>query len=518
MFEKRLLYLTDTHLNAYHAHNGDLELEAVFEMDKEGRIEFSAYLKRHDRSLFYLLTDILKEEFHQENIPPVFVWDRQALLSRKRSQLFRDTSLSLSLSLGRESEGRKDEKILFAALTDKEKFQPWLQVLIETNIQLVGIYSAALLAPLLLKKIGEKHDRCLLITLHQTGVRQSYLENGRIRFSRLIATHDEDPIKIAQLCANEASKIQQYLDSLRLLPRDQALQTQIIAPSSQRTSFISHCIDNDKLHFKIIDQNTVGERIGLQTAPKGTQGEALFLFLLSKAQPREQFAQAMHRQMYQVGQMRVALLATSSAILVGCLLFSLWRTVEVYNLKNATALAQQHTHHDAQRYIQMTRTFPSLPTSIDIFKATVTHYNEIAQRSINPLPLFVAVSKSLNALPQLNLEQIEWKLSDTSDNTQATGIPRTHSLRDNAVLYQVITLTGEVTKTQNNDPRFTLTTVNQFIESLTRNTGGQVTALKMPFDIALSKRLSTGEVEKISDLPRFSIRIVKKQDLKNTKP
>src|SRR5512140_239491 len=129
------------------------------------------------------MVDVVEEDYHQDIIPYLGRSDRRQLLERKLAQRYRDTSLTLSMSLGFEQGERRNEKILYASFSNTQQFQPWLSALEQNECRLAGVYSTALLAPALIKSAGLKLPRCLLVSVQQTGLRQSYVEDGKISFS-----------------------------------------------------------------------------------------------------------------------------------------------------------------------------------------------------------------------------------------------------------------------------------------------------------------------------------------------
>jgi len=103
VLSKCLLYFTAHQVTAYRWNRGDLLKLAVFEAGENGVAEFSKYVGGASGSLFYVLGDVVEEDFFQENIPYVRGADRRALLARKLAQRYRDASLALPLSLGSET-------------------------------------------------------------------------------------------------------------------------------------------------------------------------------------------------------------------------------------------------------------------------------------------------------------------------------------------------------------------------------------------------------------------------------
>src|SRR5262249_29523359 len=146
MPDKRLFYFTSQRVAAYSWKKGELRAEAAFRPGDDGVAEFSKYVAEAPGSLFYVLADVVEEDFFQENIPYVRGRDRRALLARKLAQRYRDTSLAMPLSLGTELHGgRREERILYTSFTNTQQFQPWLAALRSNEARVVGVFSVALL-------------------------------------------------------------------------------------------------------------------------------------------------------------------------------------------------------------------------------------------------------------------------------------------------------------------------------------------------------------------------------------
>ena len=109
MPSKRLIYFTSQRVTAFLWEKSELRKEAAFDVNPEGVAEFSKHLARTPESLFYVLADLVEEDFFQENIPYVRGRDRRALLSRKLAQRYRDTSLAIPISLGSEAHAGRRE-------------------------------------------------------------------------------------------------------------------------------------------------------------------------------------------------------------------------------------------------------------------------------------------------------------------------------------------------------------------------------------------------------------------------
>jgi hypothetical protein len=285
MYARRLIYLSAHQITAFSWQAGVLSDEGSFEATEAGKQRFANYLAHHSKSIFSILANVSDESFHIEMIPFLRGADRSAIIARKLGQLFFNATLTTSISLGHEKSRRKNERIMLAALTNNELFAPWLDSLARAGAALAGIYSLPLLGPLLLRKLGVSDERCLLLTVQDQSIRQSYLEKGELHFSRLVPLPNSGIGGIAQTFAAEARKLQQYLVSQRVMGRQQPIKAYLLAHASARQAVEDSCVDSESLSFAIFDVEDCAHRCGLKALPPDTRCEALFLHLLATAPP-----------------------------------------------------------------------------------------------------------------------------------------------------------------------------------------------------------------------------------------
>src|SRR5439155_805630 len=88
---------------------------------------------------------------------------------------------------------RRNERLLLASFTNTQQLAPWLDALEEAGTKLTGVYSVPLLAPALARKLGAKAGRAFVVTINRAGLRQCFIEAGRLRFARLERTVDMVP-------------------------------------------------------------------------------------------------------------------------------------------------------------------------------------------------------------------------------------------------------------------------------------------------------------------------------------
>lgn len=312
-----LLHLEAQRLSAFHWRRGQLQAGNVFAANADGLARFAEFLDQHRQHCFHLLADLADEACVIETIPRLRGADRQALLERKLAQHFPGSELTMAVSLGRDSTNRHSEKLLLTAFTRPEQFAPWLTCLDQAEVALAGIYSIAQLSGRLLEKLGQPGHRGLLLSLSRDSIRESYLRDGQVIFSRRAALNDHTGVGLASACADQASQLRHYLIGQRLLDRGEPLPVCIIAPPQAVTDSENACRNSPELGFTIFDSPAVARRLKLKNMPTGDDDTPLFLHLLAESAPRQQFAGAARRRLFRLRQMGRCLLGLSFAILLG---------------------------------------------------------------------------------------------------------------------------------------------------------------------------------------------------------
>ncbi len=501
MPQKRLLYLDANQLSAWFWHGGSLKEEGSFPQGEDGIAAFTDYLARHRHSLFYLLADLAEEGFQIEVLPYTQGADRAALLTRKLGQYFYGSPLATAVSYGRETEGRRDEKFLFTALTQPKLAEPWLAALRSAEAQLAGVYSLPLIGTAAIGKLAPGHKHCLLITLTRGGIRQSFYENGQLRFSRLTSMTATAPGEVAASCAAEATRIYQYLVGQRLLARGVPLTIVALAHPAQSHAFVEQWQRSSELPLTLLDLHAASKALGLKTPPKDSRSDALFLHVLAQRPPREQFAQPAERRFYRLWQVRDWLVKGGALVLLGCLLFAGREMADLLKMRSASETMIQQAEADHARYQAIQKTYPPLPASPDNLRAVVGRFEDLEKRSAPLEPLYLAVSRALGEVPRVDIERLQWQVSANPDEgLQASADPRKPpagsgqgAAQSGTGLYQTAVIHGLLPSSMASDQRAQLETVNAFVAALRKDAALRVTVVRMPFDIESGKSLKSAK-------------------------
>lgn len=517
MPQQRFLYLDGNHLGASLWQGGTLRDEGRFPQNDAGFAAFAEYLAGHRRSTYCLLADIADEGYQTETLPYTQGADRAALLARKLGQYFYGSPLATAVSYGREKSGRKDEQFMLTALTRPQLFEPWLAILRNAEAQLAGIWSLPLLGAALLEKLQPGNKRCLLIAITRGGIRQSFFENGRLRFSRLSPVATADAAEIAAGCAAEATKIYQYLLGQRLIARGTALPVLALVHPAQTGTFMEHCKNSEELQVTLHDLHAACKLLKLKTLPQDSRSESLYLHLLAQNPPREQFAPPPERRFHRLSQVRSWLLKGGAFVLLGCLLFAGRELVNSFESHSEEEALLQQAEADMQKYQAIQKSFPPMPASTDNLRAVINRYEELEKRTAPIEPIYRLVSQALAELPRVDIERIQWQLSANPDegaqlqaDARKPAAAAPGPAAGNA-LYATALVHGLLPASMAADQRGQLETVNAFANALRKNADLKVTIQRMPFDIESSKSLkSSSEAEKAAPQLKFSIHLSRK--------
>lgn len=514
MAAKRILLLDGPLLTAHCWSAGRIKVEGEFSHEPVGLEALATYLKKHRSSIFYLLADIAEEGFQLEELPFVQGGDRNALLQRRLSQYYYNTPLSTAISLGRAATGRRDEKLLFAALTRIDTFEPWLDVLRETEAILAGVYSVPLvLAECGPQMVGES-GQVLLISVTSGGVRQTFFDQGKLHFSRLsqLATRNLD--EIGRTCANDSAKIFQYLVAQRQIPRGAALRTLILASLAQTPVLQDFCRNSGELQFEFIDIAAAARQKGLKDVPVDSNADQLFMHCLATKTPAQQFAPAGARRFHTLWRIRSALTSAAWIILAGCLLFAGKTGLNIYELRQQVAATQAIAAADTQRYNAILEGLPKIELTPDKLRALIGRFEALQKRTPALEPLLTHLSLALNDSPRIELSRLTWKIVDQLD-VGAKPLPDPKRSASAAPAgtrgWVTIEIQAQLPLGLVTDQRAQIELIESFAARL-RGPQTDVKILSRPFDIESDKPLrSAGETGGLqaADVPKFSLRIAR---------
>lgn len=496
LFCKQLLYLSNDQVTIFQWEKGLYSTGRIFFNDEAGWEDFSCSLAQYSDTPTFLLADLIEESFQQDTIPHVLGSARQALIQRRLGQLYRDTPYRHAIQQGREEQGRKDDRMLFSALVNMELLKPWMNALLQQKTPLAGIYSPALLSIHLIEKLGLDSENLLLVTHQSNGLRQSFFQNSELKFSRLTSLNDHKPNTVAEMAARETANTQHFLASTRLLPREATLEVIIMAGEEYMPDLQLFCQDTSTIIYRLLSLTDTAARLGLKNPGSFSICDSLFLSLLNHFSANH-YAPKEQTRYFRLRHIRIGLNIVSVCLVMGALL---WTGANGLKTMQHAQQSQQmaieaHNAHQAQEAV--VRLLPATDASPQSMKAAVNIEQLIFHNAPAPKQLLSIVSRALDALPQISLDQLHWQTSAGDDESLPThqaavgqetapdatliGIPKK--------INTVLLIEGEV-KQFARDYRSALESVRALVAELAKNKQLKVEIIRWPLDIAPTTKLT----------------------------
>ncbi len=491
MTRRCVLSLDSEALVAWFWRAGQLEHGPAFAADDTGFAAFETWLATQTGALFTLLADCVEEGFLFETVPYVVGRDRTALRNRKQSQHFYGSPYVTSLSLGRERSGRRDERMLFIALTRPAQLDPWMERLRYADVVIAGITTPALLIGAALRPLLRSHSRVLAVCRTATGIRQTLFEDGRLRFSRLAVQASNGPEWSGNVLF-EVQKTYQYLVAQRSLARNTPLAVAVLADSAEHAALRAACGDSDLLRFSLLDLGERERGLGLRSHSPDSDATQLLTHLAARRNSAVQLAPASDRKAYRWWLAQRATLAAGLFGLVLALLIAVRTELDTRTLDQT----RNEIRHDMQlrqlRYDSLLATMPKLPASVEAIQAVVQELDEIGRLGLGPGPALKRISRVLDRHPEIDLQRLEWSLPEhvLADVSQ---IAAQESANQTPRIGSVAVLTARLNANAPQSQRETVALVNLILEDLRREGAIEASVLRLPFDYGSDRTLRSAE-------------------------
>lgn len=486
---RTLLFLSADSFHATVWQGGKLGPSQFFSNDANGRERFSAWLGK-TRHPAYMLVDVIEEDFRMEVVPHLVGSARRDLLARKFEQYYRNTPFRQASLLQRQKEGRRDDEMLFSALTNPQRITPWLDILLVNRIPLAGIYSLPNISAPLIKDIPSDH--VLLLTWEKdAGLRQTYFNAKRLHFSRLIPVNDSSTF--SESVSTETPRTQQYLKSLSLPPPGETLDVYIICHTKDRPGLQSHLEANSELRYTFLDIHEVGKRFKTRDQYADSDATPLLLHLLAAHPPSAQYANSEHTHFSWLWQLRRILFVLAAMITLGGAVWSglsFWQGEE-FAKETDPLLSQKESFHLQTQQIQSSFATNTVPAAD--MKTAVLLSRQLTNYSQSPDTVLRDLTIVLNNFANVEVNKVSWKASAADAGTSPYPA-------------QVITLDGSLTGFGSNY-RTALDYLDRFQQALTQR-GYTVSTQRTPLDLSSKASLSAETGIKVGGAAEFTLQII----------
>lgn len=457
------LFLSANHLHAQLMVNGKVSIQREFSDSAEDQHTFAEFMGSV-KCPTYLLVDLVEEDFRQEAVPHLFGPSRKAMLQRKLEQYYRNTPFCKAVLLQRQKTGRRDDDMLFSALTNPALITPWLDIMQAQQTPLAGIYSVPQIGKPLIR--NHTSDHLLLISWEKyAGLRQTYFSDHRLQISRLTPIHGD--ISFTDTVVGELTRTYQYLKSLSLLPAGQTLDVLILCHADDHAKLQDGRLpDNADMRYSFIELSEAARQHKIDNHFPDSDARLLFERLMVVNPPKTNYADDAHLHYFKLWQMRHRMAWFSAILLLGSLLLSAAAALHGRADTNAAddlQLQAQGIQAEAQ---QISSALPDTHIPASDMKAAVTAMHSIHRHNFRPGEILRPISMVLDNHPRVELDGLSWQADKSDEGTL------------------LISLNGRLTGLSS-DYRAALNSLDELQRDLTAQ-GYQVTIAQKPLDTSPS--------------------------------
>ena len=519
MAGQRILVISGAGLTVHRRLRRKLSAPFAFASHDEGHAQFERYIERHPSDVTRVIADVVEEEFREETVPHVPVWERRALMRARAGRAFRDARYVRSTRLGREPGGRRDDRVLFSAITRTEVLDPWIDTMVRHGVPLAGIYSPAMLTGAMLKAIGADGENVLVVSLQSGGgLRQTWFRRGRLRLSRLAALPEVDDGRYGSHVLEEIHRTRRYLGSLRTAEDEPRLDVRVLSHGEPldalRRELGSEPDDDPDVGYTPVDLAMVAHGLGARRWDGEPTADRLFVHLLARRRPPGHYTAARETRALALLRTR-SLLRMGSAGLVagGCVLGGVAALEGVAVHGHVRSLALQAANYE-DRHREALATLPSAPAEPSELERVVAAVDVLRERRADPVDILALIGDALAGFPNVRIEGISWRLSDhaeapvgeaNDDRGEPRGAGR-EARRHSGTLFQIARVGARI-EPFGGDYRAAIDTVRRLAGALAVPSGVEhVRVLALPLDLS-SEQTLTGDTGTTAETAAFEVRV-----------
>lgn len=479
---------------------GSLRLFAQYSQSQSDLARFENLLHTEAKVPFIIVLDCIEEDFRLENFAHVTGSDRTKMLERKLAFAFRNTPYKIARVVGREKDGRKDDRVLLTALTKADLVDPWITRILKEKLAVLCVTSAAYMMELLAVSLQLKSKpHVLLVNIEAgTGMRQTYLQKGRVIFSRLTPISERQQDDMHGMLQQQSIQTRKYLERIKQIPYDVQLPVYVL--SLREPGFDTAVSpEGELLSFQLRQVESLVPADSLQLGDKAPGPLAVSLVQALRGRGlKNVYAQRSQRRFHFLNNSSKAMYTTAAAIVLSLIVVvapTISQSVSLWEQEAGTLLRTQPL---LQQYEQLRASFPETPIESSTMALVVETHDLILSQAHAPQEVLQHVGQALTRVPSLELVAIDWELQPrplTEEELLSVTVDLDNPgapLRDALLAGRTQLLTTVVGNVRGApDFRSARSDVLSFIEALEEKDGVRINQLEMPVDIRTDEGLAT---------------------------
>ena len=518
--KKIILCATNNSLTAGFWHGTKLQTYAVFSNNSQDHTRFSEYLAQHVDINVYLIADAIEEDYRLESLPHTTGGARREIVERKLNQFNRNSLYRATHFINRAADKRKDDNFLFVALSNADFLQGWMDAIQANQSPLVGVYLLPMISQVVVRQMKLMAPNILLCERLSSGLRQTYLHNGRLRMSRLVPMKDVKANQLAYFYLVEIDKTRLYLMSQRLIAGETPLQMVLPAVDGTHDEIAKSISQDQGLECKTVDLLAYAKNVNISADLVKAHPELLHMQLLANGNIPDNLAPVTLSKVHGLNNIRRKInIATASIATLGVILATYYGWQGSQQKDQLQTIAAQ-TLQQQQRYEEVAKNFPTTPIASTELKVAAELAQTINKNQQTPRQLMQVLSNAFESSPEVSLNRLRWvqtsdrELKDEEVSANQITVTQAVSISDPTQLLQIGFVNAEI-QGFTGDYRKALNSVNQFVTRLRENAlVDQVVVLQEPVNVSSLANLQGSTTDESANNERppaiFKIKIILK--------
>lgn len=522
--------LSENQLCIYKGTSNAIELIDIIDISDElGFNDFKNKVKDYKKSACYLLLDVSCEDYQEETLPHIKGKDKKLLISRKLNKYFDSNDFARSDLIGSIKQGRHNDIYMMSGIVDTVFIQSVLDVFINSEVEIAGVYTFPLVAIKLIAPIEQK-KQVMLVSYKKTAddqyvCRQTYFDDNNLLFNRnssFVSGPDGAGFKLHK----EVEKSWQYLNNKRMISQTESLQVLVASTSGY---FNNLDLQDGGLHceFLSLDTKELFLNHGVDPQSKNIDIIGLAAFFLLKHRQKEHYRPkniVFYRKHQQIKRFLSAACIVMAIAAIGFSGFNINSAMDATRTNRVLEIKSINMQEELDA---LSTTFHYDGDSPQQMQALVDLANNIVVPEALPKYVFSILSNGFSSFNDLELNEIKWKVQSVNgdhsdmggtenDNSEMMSNPGNMQSDISLVMPAdadiqptvVVNLQGSI-KNFDGNYRRALERVGQLLMELEEQDAVEkAVALKLPLDIDPSINTSRSLAE--NDTPIFEIDVVLK--------
>ena len=525
IFNKTILCVNDRQLMAGCWRFGKLKSFETYANDEHGRQSFALFLRKTRHTNIHLLVDAGEEDYRLEVLPHTRGSDRKELLERKLNQIYRGYAFRMAVFIKRDTDEAKSDHFLMIAVNQADYLQDWLNIIAQEQAPLAGIYPLSMTTQFLAKRLKLSSTNIIFAEKLGTGLRQSYLDQGELRMSRLVPFPLGDANSDASFYLTETEKTRLYLTSQRYLTNMTTVHVAVASFNHQQQAFCQLIEEGPEMACLDVDLSPLAKSFGIAQHLLENTPELMHMHVLAKTRLANSLATTLHTKHYRINRIRESLNLATALILLFGMIVSAYSLIQDFTQQSKLDLLISQTQHQQKMYEQVAKDFPATTLPSGDLQLAVTLNHQIKEYQRLPDRMMQVISNGMVKAPEIQVNRLFWVQSndvDLKDNDATNVLPQVQENKalalptlSNAELHEIVFLNGEI-KHFNGDYRAALNTVNQLAERLKKDAAvAYVEILQAPVNVSSYSKLegsTTDEVEAKQTSALFKLKVIFKRE------